>query len=266
MPPTRHTPCGASSTPPAHESYASVDPRPRPGFRQDAVIAYVTTGSTLQRRTGNAPQGTELCPLTLLTKGSGAGALQYATTDLPDRTRRLATGWSLDDRAVGVGADGIAGYLWSKRVPGTVAAVRSYDPGPPTFRIDTVQAHEAVAPSSGRTVLGYGFAVRQPGTAALAAFTNDAGAWRYATTAAARGRPPPTASGPPPRPCSCSPTPTRACPTSRCTAPRWPRRTGRSSPSTAAPGWAGCTPPSPSPSCPRTSAHRGPAPATRSTT
>ena len=170
--------------PATHESYASVDPRPRPGFRQDAVIAYVTTGATLRRRTGNAPQGTELCPLTLLTKGSGAGALQYATTDLADRTRHLATGWSLDDGAVGGGADGIAGYLWSKRVPGTGATVRSYDSGPPTFRIDTVQAHEATTPASGRTVLGYGFAVHEPGTAALAAFTNERGAWRYATTAA----------------------------------------------------------------------------------
>jgi hypothetical protein len=167
--------------PTTHETYLSVDGHARPGFVQEAVVGYVTTGASLQRRTGNAHPGTQLCPLTLLTRSSASGATQYATTDLADRSHHLATGWRLDETAVGSGVDGIAGYLWSKSVPGTATVVRTFDAGVPTWRI--APAGGTPPASTGPTVLGHGFTAPQPRTFPLQAFTDTRGAWRYATTA-----------------------------------------------------------------------------------
>jgi hypothetical protein len=173
-------PLRAYVTPSDRERYVSSTGVARTGFRAGPAIGYVVTEASLHRGGAGSP-GSELCPLSLLTRDVHSSRVQYATTSLADRSHKLASGWSLDGQAVSEGADGIAGFLWSKAVPGTLEIYRAPDESGRGYTLGWG------APGPGRAAIGRGFAVEQPTTLALHGYVGPHGV-RYDATSAGGAR------------------------------------------------------------------------------
>ncbi|HET6949194.1 MAG TPA: hypothetical protein VFI47_02405 [Acidimicrobiales bacterium] len=179
------------------EAYHSANAAPPlPGFTDRGTIAFVRPAgppSTDPSVPEQPPAAAQLCPVTMLTRTIDGVARHLATTSIGERAAGLAAGWTLETTDVPASADGVVGYLWDRRVPGTDPvyrfrhdALRSYYyesiPGDPAGRIGALAFYGFASEG----VIGYDFATPQPGTVPwTSSYRPDMSAYYYTTAAGA---------------------------------------------------------------------------------